>query len=203
MSENKRNLSSENSRLRSYSAVLLIIDAQVDFLSPLAPYLCLDSEQVVERIAYLLEIFRSKNMPVIFTRETHSPNMRDYGNELLNGAPIHTVEGTPGFDIVPKLKPLSNEFIIDKRRYSAFLGTHLDIILNSISRPVLYITGFTTNCCVHYTAIEAYQRDYQVHVVRDCVSATSREKHDNGLRMLEYISENIPVYLKTCLSAIV
>jgi nicotinamidase-related amidase len=178
----------------SSPAAVMVIDAQVDFLSPRAPYQCIDSGDVIKRIARVIDVSRKAEIPVIYTREAHSRNGIDYGMELISGAPFHCVEGTPGIEIVPALKPLPDEFVIDKRRYNAFLGTYLEIVLNLLGHPTLYLTGFTTNVCVHYTAIEAFQRDFQVHVIRECVSATSVEKHKTGLRMLEYISESIPIH---------
>jgi len=186
----------------SCSAAVLVIDAQIDFLSPSAPYTCVDSGKVIENIAWVIDVARKAHLPVIFTREAHALNGLDYGVELESGAPVHCVEGTPGIEIVPTLIPLPGEFVIDKRRYNAFLGTHLDLVLNLLGRPALYITGFTTNVCVHYTTVEAFQRDYQVHVICECVSATSAEKHLTGLRMLEYISERIVIHLEAFFSAI-
>ena len=183
-------------------AVVLVIDAQIDFLAPSAPYPCVNAHLVVANIAQVIKAARGANIPVIFTREAHSPSGTDCGMEFVEGAPPHCVVGTPGFEIVPELKPLSGEFIIDKLRYNAFLGTHLDLILNLIGRPTLFITGLTTNVCVHYTTAEAFQRDYQVHVIRECVSATSDKKHRTGLRMLEFISKRIVIDLENFYSSI-
>ncbi len=177
------------------SAVVLVIDAQVDFLSPTAALRCINADKVVENIRRVIVIARKANLPVIYTREAHNSNGLDYGLELESGAPFHCVEGTPGIEIVPELKPLPGEFVIDKRRYNAFLGTNLDQILDRFGHPTLYITGFTTNVCIHYTAIEAWQRDYPVRVISDCVSGTSDERHQMALKMLDFISRRIVINL--------
>jgi len=202
MVEHRSNLFTPKNSTTPFPAVVLVIDAQNDFLAPSAPYPCVNADLVVANIAQAVKTARDANIPVIFTREAHSISGADYGMEFVEGAPSHCVEGTPGFEIVPELKPLAGEFVIDKRRYNAFLGTHLDLVLNLFGRPTLFITGLTTNVCVHYTAAEAFQRDYQVHVIRECVSATSDEKHKMGLRMLDFISTRIVINLENFYSSI-
>ncbi len=196
MVEHPSDLFNPKKPLTPFQAVVLVIDVQVDFVSQTSPYPCVNADKVVSNIAQVIRVAREANIPVIFTRESHSPSGMDYGMEYIEGAPAHCVEGTPGIEIVPELKPLPSEFVIDKRRYNAFLGTHLDMILNLFGRPTLFITGLTTNVCVQYTAAEAFQRDYQVHVIRECVSATSDEKHTTGLQMLGYFSKRIVIDLE-------
>jgi nicotinamidase-related amidase len=138
-----------------------------------------------------LQKARELGASIIFTREAHLKDENDFGLELEIGQPPHCVVGTEGFDIVSELSPLPNEIVIDKKRYDAFLGTPLDIYLRSHENPTIYITGFATNVCVHYTAVSAFQYDYRIKVLQDCVSATSQEKHEMGLRMLEFISPEL------------
>ncbi len=183
-------------------AVVLVIDAQVDFLSSDAAFPSLNADMVVENIRRVINAARKANLPVIFTREVHDPNGLDYGLELESGGSIHCVEGTPGVEIVPELHPLPGEYVIDKRRYNAYLGTDLDRILVSFGHPTLYITGFTTNVCVYCTAVEAWQRDYPVRVIQDCVSGTSKERHLAGLQMLNFISRKIVINLEDFMAAI-
>ena len=41
------------------------------------------------------------------------------------------VDGDQGIEIYEELQPLSHEVVLKKRRYSAFYGTELDLILRS------------------------------------------------------------------------
>ncbi len=196
MDNNISKLSASQDTKITYPAVILVIDAQVDFLSPTAPFPCINAENVVANIRKVIDVARKTNLPVIYTREVHHMNGLDFGFELEAGGELHCVEGTPGVEIVKDLKPLPGEFVIDKRRYNAFLGTHMDLVLNTYGHPTLLITGFTTNVCVYCTAVEAWQRDYPVRVICDCVSGTSEERHQSALKMLNYLSKKIVINLE-------
>lgn len=182
---------SESMDVRTSNLVLLVIDPQRDFLDHDAPYRCINSGEILSNIREILQSAREAGMPIIFTREAHNPDGNDYGMEAQIGQPPHCVIGTKGFEIVSEISPAPNEIVINKRRYDAFLGTPLDMYLRKFDNPTLYVAGFTTNVCVHYTAISAFQYDYRVRVLKDCVSATSKEKHETGLRMLEFISHDL------------
>ncbi|HUQ83638.1 MAG TPA: isochorismatase family cysteine hydrolase, partial [Gemmatimonadaceae bacterium] len=75
--------------------------------------------------------------------------------------------------------------VIVKKRYSAFFGTDLDAMLSSTGPDVLVIAGVNTHACVRMTAIDAYQRDYDVIVVADAVASSDSEHHDVTLRYLD------------------
>lgn len=187
--------------MNAISAALMVIDAQTDFLLSGGAYSCWNAAETVRRIAEALQIARQAGLPVIFTREAHAADGSDYGMEAVIGEPPHCVEDTPGIEIIPALYPREGEWVVNKRRYSAFLGTNLEDILNRLGRPVIFITGFCTNACVQYTAIDAFQYDYDVHVIREAVSGTSKEHHQTGLAALSAISNSLVVTMDAFLSA--
>jgi nicotinamidase-related amidase len=45
-------------------------------------------------------------------------------------------------------------------------------------------TPLASDVCVHWTAGEAWQRDYHVRVVEDCTAGTSVEDHDASMLIL-------------------
>lgn len=180
----------------SAKAALMVIDAQKDFLSPQAPYQCVNSTQVIDRIARAIQMARKHQIPVIFTREVHAADGNDYGMEAEIGEPPHCIAGSAGMEIVDELKPQFGDIVIDKRRYSAFLHTPLEARLNRLGNPELFITGFCTNACVYCTAIDAFQLDHRVRVIEECVSATSHSNHQMGLAMLRAIWKGLVVSLE-------
>jgi maleamate amidohydrolase len=75
--------------------------------------------------------------------------------------------------------------VIVKKRYSAFFASDLDTKLSNHRPDVLVIAGVNTHACVRMTAIDAYQRDYDVIVVAECVASSDPEHHDVTLRYLD------------------
>jgi maleamate amidohydrolase len=84
--------------------------------------------------------------------------------------------------------------VLVKKRYSAFYGTDLDARLSKSRPEVLVIVGVNTHACVRTTAIDAYQRDYDVIVAGECVASCDPEHHDVTLR---YLDGNIARVLPT------
>jgi nicotinamidase-related amidase len=178
-------------------AALLVIDMQNDFCDPNVGTYATGAVQIIEPIRTLIECARRTETPVIFTQEIHRPDHLDAGRERDPGAglpypggqaddplPIHCVAGTTGAEIVDELEPNPVDVRIAKRRYSCFLGTDLQLLLNGLDVQTLLITGVCSNICVLWTAGDAYQLDYHVRVIEDCIAGTSAEEHEAALTIM-------------------
>ena len=145
----------------------------------------------VERAEKLLAAARSAGVPVVFFQEVHRPSGVDFGRELDGTEGVHCVEGQPGTDLEPSLRPHLDgshpEFHIVKRRYSGFIGTDFEIVLRGLQASTLILVGGLTDVCVHYTFADAHQRDFYVRVVTDCVGGSSQYLHDAALAAMEYL----------------
>jgi len=60
--------------------------------------------------------------------------------------------------------------VVIKTRYSGFYNTDLHHILQDKHIDVLLITGYATDVCVRMTVVDAYNRDYRLFLVEDCVA---------------------------------
>jgi nicotinamidase-related amidase len=141
----------------------------------------------VERAERLVAAARAAGVPVVFFQEVHRPSGVDFGRELDGTEGVHCVEGQPGTDLEPSLRPLPDEFHIVKRRYSGFIGTDFEIVLRGLKASTLILIGGLTDVCVHYTFADAHQRDFYVRVVTDCVGGSSQYRHDAALDAMEYL----------------
>lgn len=135
----------------------------------------------------LLAAARRAGVPVVFFQEVHRPSGVDFGRELDGTEGVHCVEGQPGTDLEPTLRPLADEIHIVKRRYSGFIGTDFEIVLRGLGASTLILIGGLTDVCVHYTFADAHQRDYYVRVVSDCVGGSSVARHEAALDAMEYL----------------
>lgn len=165
---------------------LLVIDMQHDFVDQTAGCYNVGAEHTVAPTAAAIEAMRSASLPVIWTMEAHRPNGLDGGLENhpdCTFAP-HTVEGTHGIEIVAELAPGLDDLIVRKRRYNCFLGTELELLLKALNIGTLLVTGVSSDVCVHWTVGEAFQRDYHVRVLEDCVAGTSEEDHRASLMIM-------------------
>jgi len=131
---------------------------------------------------------RERDIPVIFIQEVHRPNLVDLGRELDGSEDIHCIETDPGTDIaVKEMGFLPNDYLIKKRRYSAFFGTDLEILLRGLKINSLLLCGGLTDVCVHYTFVDGHQSDYFCRVIEDCVAGSSEEAHEASLLAMDYL----------------
>ncbi len=166
---------------------VLVIDMQHDFLDEDAPILCPGGQAIVASIAQLLAVARALTMPVIYTQECHRASLVDFGRELDYGETLHCVEGTPGVRIIPQLQPREGDYVLVKRRYSAFFATDLDLLLRGMGVDTVALVGVATDVCVRATAQDAMQLDYHVLVPRECVAGTSSLRHEAALENIDYV----------------
>jgi len=164
---------------------LLIIDMQHDFVDQSGPIPCQGAPEVVPEIRKLIDAAHNMGVPCIYTKELHRPQRVDFGRELDGDEPLHCLEGTHGAEIVEELTPEQEDYVVPKRRYSAFFGTDLQILLKGIGANTLYLTGAATDICVYLTAMDAHQYDFKVRIPRDCVAGSSQTAHEAALAGVE------------------
>lgn len=177
-------------------AALLLIDMQHDFVDQGAGCYASGAELIVPTLAALAEACRTAHVPVIHTRELHRPGGIDAGRELDSGpgmrtvapgepaVPWHTIRGTRGAEIVPELGPAPTDHLVDKTRFSCFLGTDLEFLLHGLDVSTLLVTGVCTDVCVLWTVGDAFQRDYHVRVIEDCTAGSAPDRHEAALLIM-------------------
>lgn len=142
------------------------------------------------RVERLIDACRAKDVPVVFIQEVHKPSLVDIGRELDGAEGPHCVEGWPETELAPYVRPRPEEFLIRKRRYSAFFGTELEIVLKGYKAETVMLIGGLTDVCIHYTAVDAHQHDYHVRVLTDCIGGSSKEAHDAALAAIRYLQKD-------------
>lgn len=149
------------------------------------------SAALVPVVQEFVEAARARDALIIWFIDQHRAGKPDW--ELEHVRP-HGEENTKGVELDPRLQPKPEDYVVIKRRYSAFVGTDLDLILrdNHIERVIL--TGTKTNVCIRATATDAFERNYAVIVPRECVATDKAHLHEANL-------EDIGKYMGKVLSA--
>lgn len=102
----------------------------------------------------------------------------------------HGIAGTPEAQTSPQLDAQPGDFVIEKRRYSAFFQTGLRLLLDELGVRTLICCGMDTNICVRHTAADAYFNNFDVVVVNDATATFLVGTQEEGL-----------AYMKTCYAA--
>lgn len=172
-------------------SALLVIDIQEeDFKDMNEDNFDAPEWQCIRNAKRVLDVFRNKKLPVIQIKEVHRPDMVNFGRELDGAEDIHCIETSPYTDYAKLTYPIEGEYLISKRRYSAFFGTDLEILLKGLHVDTLYLIGGLTDVCIHYTAVDAHQHDYHIKVVTDAVAGSSEEAHNYALKAIQYLQRD-------------
>ena len=110
-------------------------------------------EQLIDRTLPVIEAAKANDVPVVYIIEVHRPDHIDFGRELEGSEDVHCIEGHPGTRIHPRLPYRQGDYLIPKRRYSAFFGTDLEILLKGLKADTLILCGELTDVCVHLSLI--------------------------------------------------
>jgi nicotinamidase-related amidase len=169
--------------------VLVVIDIQKGAGPPEAPPIPLmgSSDEMIANARALIAAARRADVPVVFIQEAHRPDLIDFGRELDGVEAIHCLEDNPLTEISDEIGFRPDDYFIRKRRYSAFFGTDLAILLKGLKAETLILIGGLTDVCVHYTYADAHQSDFYTRVVEDCVIGSSHEAHAASLNAMEYL----------------
>ena len=163
---------------------LVVVDMQRGFLDPGEAMAVPPAREIVPVIQHLLNVFRAKRLPVVFTEFVYSESapvligrLHPEHQPAAPGAPrgfglpsSSCLEGTPSAETVPDLAPRAGEVVVKKRGYDAFAGTSLDGTLRARNVTSLVVTGTMTDICVLATVTAALHREYRVTVVEDGVA---------------------------------
>lgn len=157
---------------------VLVVDMVNDFV-----YGKLKTERaqwIIPNIRRLLEAARKTGRPAVYVGDAHlptDPEIPVWGE--------HAMKGTEAAQTIPELAPQSGDHVLEKRTYSAFHETGLDLLLRGLGVDTVVITGLHTNICDRHTAADAFHRGYRVVVPEDCVQALSDEDHRSGIEYLK------------------
>lgn len=165
------------------TTVTLVIDMQTDFfghqrLSLLRPALAAHTNA-------LTAMARDAAVPVVWVRQEHAADLSDASLEVRRNQTRVVISGTAGAGLLPELDVDAADHVILKKRYSAFFRTELDALLGTLHCDRLIVAGVNTHACIRTTVVDAYQRDYDVILAKDCIDSLDREHHDVTWRYMD------------------
>lgn len=178
-----------------HRTALLVVDMQNFFLHPAYPLAIPEMRIIIPNIQRVIAAARLSGMAVIWTRHTFSsvapyalPVWEVEGRaERTALVREHLSPGTHSHEIWPDLQPTSEELVLNKHRFSAFLpnSSDLHVLLTQAGHNCVVITGVLSNICCESTARDAMMLDYKVVFLSDATAARTQQEHGATLLNLE------------------
>ncbi|HEX8719913.1 MAG TPA: isochorismatase family cysteine hydrolase [Pyrinomonadaceae bacterium] len=136
-------------------------------------------------INQLTALARAKGFPVIWVRQEFEPDLSDAFLDMKRENIRMFIRGTPGPLILDELVRGGSDIEVVKKRYSMFYGTGLESLLRELETDSLVLAGVNTHACIRTAAVDAYQRDFQVTIARECVASKDPRHHEVTLDYLD------------------
>lgn len=159
-----------------------LIDLQEDFFAD--PRLGRNRASIVSAANALCRLARARGHPVIWVRQEFEPDLSDAFRSLRDTGTRITIRGTEGCAALDGLERHPSDHEIIKRRYSAFFGTPLAALLQSLGVTHLVIGGINSHACVRTTAVDAFQLDYRVVLATETIASYDEQYHSESMRYL-------------------
>jgi nicotinamidase-related amidase len=148
------------------STALLILDMQENLLQRLE-----GSEKLIDTVSKAIQYARENEIPVVYAVvgfRKGLPEISIHNKTFGNLASMLEKTSMESFmTIVPQLAPVENEPVVIKKRFSAFVGSDLEVILRSQQAKHLVMCGVVTSGVILSTALEAADKDYQLTILSD------------------------------------
>lgn len=178
-------------------AALLVIDMQRGFCDPesrmeKAGIGTANQRAIIPDVIRLVHFARGIGIPILWSQQIHFPNDVTRKRRRIpshidkqNWAPC--LKGTWEVDFMPQVagEIQPDDLIVEKHRASVFFETTLDTKLRMLGIEQIIISGCNTDFCVETTIRDAYYRDLDVIVVRDCVAGPRLRFHEDTLAKVQ------------------
>lgn len=156
---------------------LLLIDFEKEWVDENSEYYVGDISKVIQNTNKLIEFCRSNNYKIIFTRHIEKESTNEFA---LN---------TESIEIIDELDYKKDDSLISKYRISPFYKTELENELEGIDEIV--VCGILTNLCVRSAVQDAYDRDLEIKVIKDCCVSFDEKTQEFTFKDLKATREEV------------
>jgi nicotinamidase-related amidase len=140
-------------------------------------------EKVVKNAQRILQACRKKGYDIMHIKlgaQTSDPRHTAKINRKANFiVPMDAEKGK----FFSEVEPVKGELVFPKTNGGAFTGTNLDFVLRNMDIDSVIVAGFLTDQCVLATAICGGDIGYDVLLVEDACTGTTKENHDAVIRL--------------------
>lgn len=166
--------------INSKNTALILVDVLQSFFKPGAPNYYDWVSEVVPAMTELLAAARNSDALVVHAVERHRPGLSDFEHPKL---PVHCEIGADDAKYLEGFEPIAREreAEVGKRRYSAFFGTDLDLLLREQGITTVVLAGVKTNVCIRATIQDAFANGYQVLLPREATNSNRRHLEEAAL----------------------
>lgn len=162
---------------------LVLVDVINDFFHPDGPNYYPEYVPILANIKQLLAIARDNQVMIVHAMEAHISNGHpDFEWRKL---PEHCIQGSFAAEPAVGIRVFPGDYVVQKRRFSAFFATDLDMLLRETDIGRLVVVGVKTHVCVRATVQDAFGYGYDTVVVEEATGSNYTHLHKASLEDIE------------------
>jgi nicotinamidase-related amidase len=145
---------------------------------------------IIAPVRRLVDGCRARGVKIAWARADHRADGADLARTIAdvdnlhrpfgpeNPRPVHPPHGSgsPMYRTLAELGQQADDYDVPKHRWSAFHGTHLDTSFRARGIDTILIVGGSTHVGIASTVYAARDMDYQIVVVRDCLTGRQPQR---------------------------
>lgn len=151
---------------------LLVMDVQPNILERIP-----NSEDYLALVRKAVDFAHQKEIPVLYVVVGFRPGMPEGNprNKAFGSMPKERIDAMT--EAHPVITPIDGDVVVTKRRFSAFTGSDLAVLLRSKNIEHLILAGISTSGVVLSTVREAADKDYRMTILSDLCADSDAEVH--------------------------
>ncbi|MBS5952111.1 MAG: cysteine hydrolase [Clostridium sp.] len=147
--------------------------------------------ELIESINELIEVATSRNITIFQVLTIHKVDKSTWNIVMKKHNFSALLEGSDEAKLLPDIKFDSSQEIIVKTRQSTFIRTNFEEKLKEKNIDTLILGGVFTHGCVGRTAIDAYERDFNVILAKDASFSHMLNQEKSMLEVIEEEQEQL------------
>ena len=154
---------------------LLIMDYQVGIADKLPEF-----NSIVAKSNQAIDAARKSGIKIIFTKVGFEVGFPEVGVNTIPAfqqAKANNLFSGEQSKLVPQLNAAAGDIVINKKRFGAFAGNDLNLILHAHGINNLIMAGVSSSGVVLSTLRLAADTDYRVTILSDCCADKDAEVH--------------------------
>lgn len=156
---------------------LVLVDFENEWTDKNSEYFVGNIEKVITRINRLIDFCRKKRYKIIFTTHIEKDSNKEFK------------ENSKNVEIISNLHKEKTDILIKKNKISPFYKTSLDKELKGIKQII--VCGILTNLCVRSLAQDAYDREFEIIVIKNCCVSFDKKTQNFTFKDLKETREKI------------
>lgn len=147
--------------------------------------------ELIQSINELVDIAKEMSIPIYQVLTIHKSDRSTWNIVMKKHNFVALLEGSREAELLPEIKFDNSQEIIVKTRQSTFIRTNFEEKLKEKNIDTLILCGVFTHGCVGRTAIDAYERDFNVIVAGDASFSHVKNQEEAMFEVIEQEQEQL------------